>query len=418
MLYPSSVPDWNKLRYLTPNEMDIEPKVVVAIEMPEQYAPFFFGAFSSLLEINNWEDFGIIDPETMVDVGNNEVRILDICDAIADCINNNVTVQQSIINQILFNPEFTQSIENVSSTVLINYTTGQSETTQNNGLDYVWNGLVAALPVWQDAVADCFILLNAATDISDAILGLPSFSLPTPFLVTAIQSALAFGITAAETFLKNTSTEEDFLCLIFDQICAAGEPYVLTDQQIINAMEGIGALLPGLPAVGILPGAYFNFSKFKQLWVINTDNTDNNWEVLCSCMPTTCIDVDLELETTFPNPPWQVLTSATFVPNTGVRGTNINTQNAAMSYNATGTVEFTSAYMEYQGGPNPNQDILIQYFDGTNWITVASAAGTTTMRRTLSWSGSVIGTRMRFISEPLGTGNPNWIYEAGVCYVG
>lgn len=409
MVYPSSVPDWNKLRYLTPDEMDTLDKVVIAIEMPEQYASFFMGAFSSLLEINNWELFGIVAPETMVDVGNNEVRIVNLCEAIADCISNDVDVQQAIINQITLNPDVSNSVVQAGSETVLFGTDGSSEVPQFDDLDYVYGGLLGALVVWQDAVVNLFVLMNAATDALDAILGLPGQFPPTDLYTTVVREAFDFGMALVEADLKSTTSEENFICAIFDEICARGQPYILTDDDIKAGMAAI--------TFGSFPQPFFNFNKFKQYFAINSDEPDNDWTVLCSCAPSTCIETDLEQEATFPDPPFQVLTSATFVPNTGVRGT-LTSQNAAMSWNSqTGAVEITSATFDFQGGSTPLQTIFIQYFDGTNWITLAQTDGTTTMRRTLSWSGSVVGTRVRFINEPLGSGEPNWIYKAGVCYV-
>ena len=92
---PYSVPGYNKFRVPTVDQITID-KTVLAIESPDNLTTFIRGMVSLLSEPNVWEQVGMLPPDDMVDAFNNEVVFMALCDAIADCINNSVAVQDAL----------------------------------------------------------------------------------------------------------------------------------------------------------------------------------------------------------------------------------------------------------------------------------------------------------------------------------
>lgn len=100
MVYPTSIPPYNKFRLPTPDAVNVGNRSILAIDTPDDLIPYILGAISIIQDINAWEDVGVLSPQDMTDLTNNEIIIMSICDAISDCIKNNPGTRDSLADYL------------------------------------------------------------------------------------------------------------------------------------------------------------------------------------------------------------------------------------------------------------------------------------------------------------------------------
>lgn len=287
LTYPSNVPFYNSARFLTSGAIDLDDKTILSVRMPSQFVYYFMGAFSLLMDVNEWEKYGSLTPEEMVDIAVNEVEFVEICELVADCIENDTDVQQALSLAILSNAGLQQTINTTVHNMLTAGTGTQQAESQFDNLDYVWGGLLNAIEEYDNAVNMFALVANSVTTAEEFLLDnlVPKYL--TQMIVDKVSAAIGLGVTAVISFLEDPDTRNDFMCGIFDAICTRNQPYILYPEDIEKGWDAINALSSfGIPGIDDLVRIFFSVDKFLQIFQIGSDEPDNDWEILCGCEPT------------------------------------------------------------------------------------------------------------------------------------
>lgn len=284
MNYPSSIPEYNKLRFLTTDSIDIEDKGLLCICAPQALIKLLVGAMSLLSDVNSWESYGTLTEIDMVDLINNEVIMNDCCtiltSALEDCPEFGEGILDILINSDVFNDHIKQLIQQM----LTGGTGAYGALAEVNDLDYVWGGLLYALNEYEDALGEFSIAAQGVTDIVEYLSNIPTIGPLKAGVLESVDAAIGLGIAVVETYLNDNDTKNNFLCGIFDQICGRGPTYGILPEDINAGWAAMdaGAGNP-LLTISDLVSMFFSNDKFIQLFGIGSDTPDNNWESLCNC---------------------------------------------------------------------------------------------------------------------------------------
>jgi len=287
MAFPSSIPVWNKLKIPIPGTLDPNDKITYTIELPRDLSPYFWGMITMLNEPNLWENTGIITPEEIAEVATNEVQIVDICSLVAQCIGSNEEVENALVQFIQNDQTVQQIIRQGGHDTIINGGGGNTYTSENDDLDYVWNGCVQATSiVLQSAINQFSNAMAGVTSVAQFLQGIEGIKWLNDLALNRVEAALDIGVNAVLNWLNDPLTQEDFSCGVFDSICSRGKPYIITPDDINAGFDTLD-VAPGFPITQTsdVLKAFFSYDKYTGYWEINTDTPDNNWEQLCTCNP-------------------------------------------------------------------------------------------------------------------------------------
>lgn len=284
--YPSNIPPYNSWRYITPESVDLSNRRVVVIDAPFALMRTILGAINLLTEVYAWTTESTLTPEEIVDIVNNEVTIVAICDAVAGCIANSEDVEEEL-QQWLQGDDTAVIVQNIIQQNIgqNGYMPSSVQANTDNDLDCVYGALVDAyeivLDAWltvKTAVDGAVSLVDAITDITDLI---PNPSKPA---LEGLDIAITVGTAAYDAWINSQTVQDQWVCGVFDAICERGEPYTMQQSDIVagfNAMTN--APIPPMTDVvrfATQPG------QLQSYWALRTDDScSNDWQAKCSCTP-------------------------------------------------------------------------------------------------------------------------------------
>lgn len=291
--YPSSVPEYNKLRFLTSDEIDTATTSLLCICAPEEVVRFLTGAISLLTDVNMWRQYGELEPENMVDIFNNEVIMNDCCNAIIQALDECPDLRDKIIDIVVSSDEFGDAVKSLAEDVLEGFGAPKSQAPEVDDLDYVYGGILGAQPEYEAAVQNLFVAGEAATALPDFFNNMPGFKWVSTLATDQATALIEIGNAVINLYLVQTDTIQAFNCAIFDSVCNRGSPYIVTSEDIDAGFFAIDNSPENPIALGIsdLLKLFFSVDKWLQLFRVNSDEPDNDWSELCSCTGPVPFDV-------------------------------------------------------------------------------------------------------------------------------
>lgn len=255
MTYPSNVVPYNVVRYGTPQVGYNTDETIVAYRLPRGLEYLLDGAISTLLEVNNWRPSanGLTQQEA-VDAFNNEVRRVDICELVAECIRDSTDVQQAV-QQVAgsgYGPTTVINNTQYSQQVLV---AGDGDG-NGCGPDARFGRIKSLVSYINTVMLDFFQSIDAAaniiTQVSEIVAGVPLIeTLPFDEVINAIGNTAEFWRDSYEASL-NTQLIEDFECRLY---CASTPNCDITIADVRAIIEQRYDIASGQGALASLTGA-------------------------------------------------------------------------------------------------------------------------------------------------------------------
>ncbi len=213
-------------------------------------------------------------------------EIVDICSIMANCIANDEGVAEALADIIVNVGVVNDGVNNVINNNLTG-ASGYSEQPEVDALDYVYNGIFQATEVvYVDAVNALDTAISTAVDLAGFLSNIQTLKYAARQALDAAEEAINFGASLVIGYLNDEDTQEAFNCAIFDAVCARGEPYILSSDDIETGWDAVNNNIGNpISVVSPIVKFFFDATKYIQYWQINTDVPDNNWQSLCSCAP-------------------------------------------------------------------------------------------------------------------------------------
>lgn len=223
--------------------------------------------------------------------------IVAICDAVAECVENDPGLQDAIRNFLIGDMQFGDFIRQSVEQALADGGGLTSFEPNIDGLDYVYGGIVGAQPIYESLIDEFEAAAVTAVNVAEILANIPQVKFLPTEAVGQLQAGLDIGVALVAAFLRNPSTVEAFNCGVFDSVCLRGEPYFMSRDDVTAGFDAIESL-PGspIPTIVDLCKTFFSYDKYMQYWEINSDTADNNWEALCSCLGAQTITYDFTQE--------------------------------------------------------------------------------------------------------------------------
>jgi len=200
-------------------------------------------------------------------------EILSICDLVADCIRNDLNVQQALNEVIEFPPG------NGNFPV-------PSQLSVTDTLDCVWGASFSTFEIVLDGWNSIKAILEAATEFTDLISPLSErLGWLTPRQLEIAELLFSTGLAAADVYMNLQSTQDDWACALFKCIVKAGRPYTITDECLLSAfatLDPFGVLSEDEAFVDLIYTAA-GPSTLKSFWRVRSDDDCNNdWRTVCN----------------------------------------------------------------------------------------------------------------------------------------
>lgn len=277
--------------------MDVEETVIRSIRMPKAFESWFWGAFSNLTEINNWEEYGTLTPDEMVDIAVNEVVIVDFCSMVASCIETSEEVQEALAYAISQNSALQNAVNNITHQLLTAGSGTGGQESQFDDLDYVWGGILGAMEEYDNAVNAFALVANSAANAEEFLLNSLVPKYLTQTVVDKVTSAFSLGVTAIISFFEDPDSRNTWGCGVFDAICNRGSPYIIYPDDLTAAWDELNILSSfGIPGISDLVKTFFSVDKGMALFKVSSDEPDDDWTILCSCTATEKITYEFTQE--------------------------------------------------------------------------------------------------------------------------
>jgi len=324
--YPTGVVNYNQLRFLTAQSVDVGDKVTFAVQMPRDFTRFFFGAFSLLQDVNSWRASGVLTPDNMVDIANNEVVFMAICDAVADCINNDDAVRAALSGWSTSEEGYTPGQPPIDITAPIN-SPSYNPTCDEDILWAQCQQLVEFIYTKTVEALDDIEVASNATEIVDVVGN------SIPFVAAAWDTLGADGVSDLVNYFQEAASEsfdaqadsayrEDLACEIF---CECRSDCVISSARISDIMAGrVSSYIASFPASlvdlmttmaglnwtsaivadAVFYAAFAGFRiasvliplvynrSFDELMRLAVDDANPDWQILCGTCTPNCNDYD------------------------------------------------------------------------------------------------------------------------------
>lgn len=210
-------------------------------------------------------------------------RTMSICDAVADCIENNLNVQSAIADQILNNEKVLESILNAGAGIGIS--SGQ------NSDDAVYGASLSLANYIQNTLIDVAETVQAAAELAEAFTGALGIkgltNLPVARVasfVTELSDAGAASVIAE----ADASTLETLTCYIFNTIRCDEAGIFSFNALRSNLNELVVSLGLSKAAYSTSVVALFNVlpeANFSRYYAIGLNDPSNDWQSLCVPCP-------------------------------------------------------------------------------------------------------------------------------------
>jgi len=274
-----AVPTYNQFR-VPPVTLENIGTSCIFIQTPTQLKGVVAGMISLLFEPELWRDNDPAVREALAIMAN-QIELCgdgcDFCGLVAGCIENDERVIDALTQ--LIDARFQELIEeyvNDPNNAPIEETGDTSD-----DLDCVYGALNDAYELVLDYWLDAKVIIDAAADFADAVSRLPIRSW-VGSLAQGVESLLAAGTTVYDAYVNAQSSQDAWVCGVFDSICKRGEPYTITNDDIDAGFNALASGEP-IPFVTALVRAMSNYPAIATYWAARTNDTcSDDWKTLCT----------------------------------------------------------------------------------------------------------------------------------------